>query len=102
MSSRMFQGVVLQMKDSIDLMSVEQFVKDAVNDVAESEDPVYTEYMKMAEDAADMDERVLKFITDNEIPATYNNIFAANTLITAGQTLYKEYSEHSKRKTHES
>ena len=85
------------MKDNIDAMSVEQFVKDAVNDVTEGEDPVYTEYMKMAEDAADMDERVLKFITDNDIPDTYNNIFAANTIITAGQTLYKEYSDRTKR-----
>lgn len=86
-----------QIKDSLNGMSVEQFTQAVSTNDIKDDDPVYAEYMQMAKEAADMDEKVLKLVTDNEFPASYNNLFAAQAVISAGASLFGEYADRNDR-----
>lgn len=90
--------VLMDAGENLDNMTPEQLL-DAVNKSSVTDDdPVYREQLKNAKEAADIGENILKFIADNEIPSTYNNIFAAQALITNPRDIFGRYADRMNRK----
>ena len=93
MNGNVTPEVLMAAGDDIESMTPEQLMKVVEENPVMQDDPVYEKYVETAKEAANMDENILKFITTNEIPATYNNIFAAQTLITNPKNIFGQYTE---------
>ncbi len=77
--------------DKLDNMTPEEFSQIIEENPAGRDDVVYAKYVETIKEASHMEENILKFVTSNEIPATFNNLFAAQTLITNPRNIFGEY-----------
>ena len=66
--------------EDVDNMSIETFAEKIMKSTL-SDDVIYEKQLADFEAAANMPEAVYKFVADNHIPATLNNIFAAKELL---------------------
>lgn len=80
--------------ETMDDMSVEKFV-DAINqsEVVYENDPVYVKYVETAQNMANLDDSIYKFVSDNNIPATFNNLLAAKTLVESPRDIFGPVKE---------
>ncbi len=69
-----------QLGEEIDEMSVEKFAEEIMKSTM-TDDVLFEKQLSDFEAAANLPESVYKFITDNHIPATLNNLFAAGELL---------------------
>lgn len=77
--------------DKLDNMTPEELSHIIEENPAGRDDVVYAKYVETVKEASHMEENILKFVTSNEIPATFNNLFAAQTLITNPRNIFGEY-----------
>ena len=78
-----------------DSMSVEEFSRAITDSSIPENDPVYQKYIETAMNAANVSERILKEITDYRIPATYNNILAAQAVTLNSEGVFKDYKKRT-------
>lgn len=71
---------ISELGENIDNMSAETFAEKILQSTL-SDDIIYEKQLADFEAAANMPEAVYKFIADNHIPATLNNIFASKELL---------------------
>lgn len=81
--------------DDFDTMTPEQFARALQEHEPAKEDAVYARYVQTAQNAASLEENVLRIITDNEIPSTYNNIMAAQAVAENPGSIFDEYKERT-------
>lgn len=79
-------------------MSVKEFVQEIVTEEIPVTDPVYTKYVENAENATRIPEYILKELVDYQIPATYNNIFAAQAVANHGEEIFREIKKRTGEK----
>ena len=68
-------------------MSPEQFVQKA-DEYNDENQEVYERYMETIRETATMEEQIYKFVTDNNVTATYNNLLAVKTLFTQSEKMW--------------
>lgn len=79
-----------------DEMTPEQFA-DSIRSVdIYNSDAVYARYTENAWQAANMPEEVYRFVTENGIPATYNNLAAVQTILRKPASLFDRYRTEKK------
>lgn len=83
------------MADRLDDMTPEQFAGELRETNIYGEDAVYARYIENAWQAAHLPEEVYKFVTENSIPATYNNLAAAQKVIKKPSGFFDRYREEN-------
>lgn len=78
-----------------DSMSVEEFAGKMDEMEIPEDDEVYRQYMDTVKEAADLEDSIFKMITSYEIPATFNNLFAAQTVIQKPSDIFGKYETES-------
>ncbi len=72
-----------QVSDELDDMSPEEFIQQLGVSEPGEEDPVYQQYIENCELAARAQSQELRLLIQNNIPATYNNIVAAQQIMSS-------------------
>lgn len=80
-------------EDDFDSMMPEQFAQALRESEPAKDDAVYARYVETARNAAQLEENVLRVITDNEISSTYNNIMAAQTVAEDPGSIFDGYKK---------
>ncbi|MCM1307065.1 MAG: DUF6240 domain-containing protein [Butyrivibrio sp.] len=81
--------------EGLDEMTPEQFAQAVRESETARDDAVYAKYTETARDAAKLADEVLKLITYNEIPATYNNLMAAQAVSSNAGDIFDEYKKRT-------
>lgn len=81
---------LMEMGEEIDDMPMETFAEEIINNTM-SDNVIYEKYLSDFEAAANMQDIVYKFIADNHIPATLNNLFATKELLDNFDDAFKGY-----------
>ncbi len=92
-SGKITPEALRSVEEGLDSMTPEQFAQ-AVRDFEEpGDDVVYEKYLETAREAAALEESVLKLIMDNDIPSTYNNLMAAQTVAENPGAVFDSYKK---------
>lgn len=84
---------LMEMGEEIDKMSLETFAEEIIQSSL-SDDVIYEKHLSDFEAAANMPDMVYKFIADNHIPATLNNLFASKELLSNFDDAFKGYEDN--------
>lgn len=97
-SGKVTPDTLASIGEAFDSMTPEQFAQAVEESGSSPEDAVYAKYVETAREAAQIEETALKLITDHEIPSTYNNLMAAQTLSQNPGSVFDEYRERAQDK----
>lgn len=75
----------------LDNMTPEQLAKIIDESKVPEDDVVYEKYTQMQQEVKDVEDSIIRMITDNEIPATYSNIIAAQELAGDPSGFFRKY-----------
>lgn len=78
--------------DNFEDISIEKFTNDIINDSLK-QDIVYEKMYENFQEATNYSENVYKFVSENNIPSTLNNLMAANGLLKDFGKVFKNYED---------
>ena len=82
----------LAQMNNLDTMPVEEFIDEIMTDSQEN-DIVYERIYESFKEAANYSEDVYKFVSENNIPSTLNNLISANGLLKDFGKVFKNYED---------
>lgn len=87
--------IIERFAGEFDGMTVEQFA-DSIKNADIYDDAAYDRYIDNAWQAANMPDEVYRFVTENGIPATYNNLAAVQKILRKPGSIFNRYRDEKK------
>ncbi len=96
-SHKITPDAIDKIEGNLEDMSVDDFVQAVSNADASDDSYMYERYVQTLEDTINLENEIYKYIADNEIPATFNNLFSVQTLIQNPGSFFNKWDEKNNK-----